>query len=385
MNAIELLDIISKGETSTVQFKLNVNNVKSIAQEMVAFANTKGGTILIGVHDKTWEIVGLSDDDLRRLTDLLVNASSQHVKEPLFIETDTVDYEGKKILIVNVPEGIAKPYKDNDGIIFMKNGANKRKVTSNEEISRLLQSSGYLYAEEKVIFQSSTEDIDIKKFKDFYQKKYKETFDDDRIESYLENLKLGSDGRVTIAGALLFGKKVEKLIPQFFIAAIWFRGDEIEDAEYRSSTNITGTLDELYRQGYDFIVSKLTNVQAGQSFNTIGKLEIPEIVITELLINALIHRDYFINDSIKIFLFDSRIEIISPGKLPNSLTEEQIRRGVRRSRNSIISSLAPDLMEYRGAGSGILRSIQAYPEIQFKNDIHGEQFIVKIPRPQKDQ
>ena len=384
MNAIELLDIISKGETSTVQFKLNVNNEKSIAQEMVAFANTKGGTILIGVHDKTWEIVGLSDDDLRRLTDLLVNASSQHVKEPLFIETDTVDYEGKKILIVNVPEGIAKPYKDNDGIIFMKNGANKRKVTSNEEISRLLQSSGYLYAEEKVIFQSSTEDIDIKKFKDFYQKKYKETFDDDRIESYLENLKLGSDGRVTIAGALLFGKKVEKLIPQFFITAIWFRGDEIENTEYRSSTNITGTLDELYRQGYDFIVSKLAKVQAGQSFNTIGKLEVPEIVITELLINALIHRDYFINDSIKLFLFDNRIEIISPGKLPNSLTEELIRKGVSRSRNSIISSLAPDLMEYRGAGSGILRSIQAYPEIQFKNDIHGEQFIVKIPRPQKD-
>jgi len=384
MDAIELLDIISKGETSTVQFKLNVNNEKSIAQEMVAFANTKGGTILIGVHDKTWEVVGLTDDDLRRLSDLLVNASSQHVKEPIFIETETVDYEGKKVLVVVVPEGIAKPYKDKDGIIFMKNGANKRKVTSNEEISRLLQSSGYLYAEEKVIFQSSTEDIDINKFKDFYQKKYKESFDDDRIERYLENLKLGSDGKVTIAGALLFGKTVEKLIPQFFITAIWFRGDNIESTEYRSSTNISGTLDELFNQGYDFIVSKLAKVQAGQSFNTIGKLEVPEIVITELLINALIHRDYFINDSIKIFLFDNRIEIISPGKLPNSLTEEQIKKGVRRSRNNIISSLAPDLMEYRGAGSGILRSIQAYPEIEFENNIQGEQFKVIIPRPQKD-
>jgi ATP-dependent DNA helicase RecG len=384
MNAIELLEIISRGETSTVQFKLNVNNEQSIAQEMVAFANTKGGTILIGVDDKSWNIVGLSDDDLRRLTNLLVNASSQHVKEPIFIETDTVEYEGKKLIVVTVPEGIAKPYKDNDGIIFMKNGANKRKVTSNEEISRLLQSSGYLYAEEKLIVHSSIEDIDAEKFKSFYEKKYKETFDNEKVENYLENLRLGSVGKLTIAGALLFGKKAEKLVPQFFITAIWFRGNDITNTEYRSSANITGTLDELYRKGYDFILSKLDKLQAGQPFNSIGKSEVPEIVITELLVNALIHRDYFINDSIKIFVFDNRIEIISPGKLPNSLTEEQIIKGVRRSRNNIISSLAPDLMEYRGAGSGILRALQAYPEIEFINDVQGERFIVKILRPARN-
>ena len=383
MNAIELLDIISKGETSQVQFKANVTNEQSIAQEMVAFANTKGGTILIGVDDKTWDIIGLTDDDLRRLTNLLVNASSQHVKEPIFIETDTIEYEGKKVLIVNVPEGIAKPYKDNDGIIFMKNGANKRKVTSNEEISRLLQSSGYLYAEEKVINHSSIDDINTQKFKSFYESKYKETIEAEKVEKYLQNLRLSTDDKITIAGALLFGDKVEKLIPAFFITAIWFRGNDITNTEYKSSKNLTGTLDELYREGFDFIVSKLDSLQAGQSFNSIGKLEIPEIVITELLVNALIHRDYFINDSIKIFVFDNRIEITSPGKLPNSLTEEQVRRGVRRTRNTIIASLAPDILEYRGAGSGILRALQEYPSIDFINDIAGEQFKVIIPRPEK--
>jgi predicted HTH transcriptional regulator len=383
MNALELLDIISKGETSQVQFKANVTNEQSIAQEMVAFANTKGGTILIGVDDKTWDIIGLTDDDLRRLTNLLVNASSQHVKEPIFIETDTIEYEGKKVLIVNVPEGIAKPYKDNDGIIFMKNGANKRKVTSNEEISRLLQSSGYLYAEEKVINHSSIDDINKQKFKSFYEAKYKETIETEKIEKYLQNLRLSTDNKITIAGALLFGDKVEKLIPAFFITAIWFRGNDITNTEYKSSKNLTGTLDELYREGFDFIVSKLDSLQAGQSFNSIGVLEIPEIVITELLVNALIHRDYFINDSIKIFVFDNRIEITSPGKLPNSLTEEQVRRGVRRTRNTIIASFAPDILEYRGAGSGILRALQEYPSIEFINDIDGEQFKVIIPRPEK--
>lgn len=383
MKTSELLDIISKGETSKVQFKANVTNEQSIAQEMVAFANTKGGTILIGVDDKTWDIIGLTDDDLRRLTNLLVNASSQHVKEPIFIETDTIEFEGKKVLIVRVPEGVAKPYKDNDGIIFMKNGANKRKVTSNEEISRLLQSSGYLYAEEKVIKHSSIDDINTLKFKSFYEEKYKEALEPDKVEKYLQNLRLFADNKITIAGALLFGNKVEMLIPEFFITAIWFRGNEITTTEYRSSKNLTGTLDELYRKGYDFIVSKLDSLQAGQSFNSIGVLEIPEIVITELLVNALIHRDYFINDSIKIFVFDNRIEIISPGKLPNSLTEEQVRRGVRRTRNTIIASLAPDILEYRGAGSGILRALQEYPSIDFINDIEGEQFKVIITRPEK--
>lgn len=381
MNAIELLDLISNGETSTVQFKLNVHNEQSIAQEMVAFANTKGGTLLIGVDDKTWKIEGLTDDDLRRLTNLLVNASSQHVKEPIFIGTDTVDYEGKKVLVVTVPEGIAKPYKDNDGIIFMKNGANKRKVTSNEEISRLLQSSGYLYAEEKLIIHSSMDDINWQKFKTFYEEKYKETCEKDKLQNYLSNLRLGSEGKINVAGGLLFGNNLQKLSPQFFITAIWFWRNEITDTDYRSSENIYGTLDELYHRGYDFIYSKLHKVQAGQSFNSIGKSEIPEIVITELLVNALIHRDYFINDSIKLYVFENRIEIISPGRFPNNLTEEQVMRGVRRTRNNIIESYASDVMKYRGAGSGVLRAIQAYPAFDIKNEIENERVIVTINRP----
>lgn len=383
MDAQELRVLISKGETSSVQFKRNVTNETSIAQEMAAFANTTGGTILIGVDDRTWDIVGLSDDDLRRLTNLLVNASSQHIKEPLFSITETIECDGKKVLVVQVPEGTAKPYKDNDGIIFMKNDANKRKVTSNEEISRLLQNSGYLYAEEREIASSSVEDIDGFKLKIFYENKYKEDFEPDQLVHYLESLRLVSNGKLTVAGTLLFAKKVEKFLPQMYIAAIWFRGNSITSSEYRSSTNITGTLDEQFRKGYDFVLSKLDHVQAGQPFNSLGKPEVPAIVITELLVNALLHRDYFINDSIKLFVFDDRIEIISPGKLPNSLTEQQIRRGVRRSRNNIIASLAPDLMEYRGIGSGIVRALHAYPHIEFINDVPGERFMVIITRPQK--
>ena len=384
MDSQKIKLLIALGETSTVQFKLNVDNEQSFARELVAFANSKGGKILIGVDDKTWDIIGLEDNELRRLTDLIVNAANGHVKPAIFIESETILVDEKKLMIVSVPEGIDKPYKDKEGIIFLKNGANKRKVTSNEEISRLLQENGYLYAEERLVNHSTLDDISIEKFKNFYEEKYHDQYDHTKLEQYLENLRLGHHHKLSLAAAILFGKKNEKIIPSFFITAIWFKGNTITGSEYRSSKNIFGTIDELFNKGFDFIVSKLDNLQKNQSFNSIGKLEIPELVLTEILVNALIHRDYFINDSIKIFVFDNRVEIISPGKLPNSLTADQVKRGVRRTRNTIIASFAPDIMEYRGAGSGILRALQLYPAIDFINDTEAELFKVIIHRPEKD-
>ncbi|MBP8708323.1 MAG: putative DNA binding domain-containing protein [Caldisericia bacterium] len=384
MEPVEVLDLISKGESSTLQFKENVQNEVSIAQEMIAFANTEGGIILIGVNDKTWEITGLSRDDVNRLNNLLVNAAEQQVKPPIYITTENILINDKLLIIVKVPKGAAIPYKDKDGIIWVKNGANKRKVTSNEELARLLQTSGYLYAEERIIEHSSILDLDKQKFFEFYSSQYNEAPDEEKLEDYISNLRLGKNGKLNVAGALLFGKNLMKLLPQFYITAIWFFGNKLTDNSYRSSENIYGTLDELYKKAYDFIVSKLNKIQPdNRSFNSVGELEIPEIVITELLVNALIHRDYFINDSIKIFVFESRIEIISPGCLPNNLTEEQIKRGIRRTRNNIIASFAPYLMEYRGAGSGILRALKVYPHFDIKNEKENERVIVIIERQSK--
>lgn len=380
MLAEQLLELIGKGETSSVQFKENVYNEQSIAQEMVAFSNSKGGKILIGVSDKTWEILGLSPVDLRRLSDLLVNAANEHVKSPIFIDIEVVAIDGKNVLVVAVPEGVNKPYKDKDGIIFLKNGANKRKVTANEEIARLLQSSGNLYAEELLLKNSTLADINWEKFRDFYEEIYNEPCDKDKLSLYLENLNLGKNEKLNLAGALLFTDKPLKLLSGFFVAAIWFWGNELIENDYRSSENIYGTLDGQYKKCFDFILSKLHKIQAGQSFNSLGKSEIPEVVIQELLVNALIHRDYFIQDSIKIFVFENRVEIISPGKLPNNLNEAQIRRGIRKKRNNLLDSFAPALLNYRGVGSGILRALAAYPHIDFFNDVEAEQFKVTIHR-----
>jgi ATP-dependent DNA helicase RecG len=380
MLANELLDLIAGAENSRVKFKENITKIHSAAQEMIAFANAKGGMLVVGVKDTTGEITGLTFQDLQRINNLLTTAANEHIKSPIVIETETVDVAGKKVIIAHVPNGSDKPYMDKDGLIFIKNGSDKRKVSSKEEISRLLQSSGNLYAEEKLLHHSSLEDIDWYRFSDFYQKKYLNEPILQELERYVYNLRLGQQAHLNTAGALLFGKNLPRLLPQFFISAVWFAGTAITDTVYRSSENITGTIGQQYERGFEFIRTKLNYVQGNKDFNSLGDPEIPLLVFREFLINALIHRDYFINDSIKIFVFQDRVEIKSPGKLPNNLSIEEMSLGMRKSRNFILSSIAPDLVDYRGIGSGVLRALQTYPHIAFEHFPESEQFNVIIWR-----
>ena len=99
-----------------------------------------------------------------------------------------------------------------------------------------------------------------------------------------------------------------------------------------------------------------------------------------MLVNAIIHRDYFIEASINLFIFDDRIEIINPGKLPNNLSVENIKHGISVIRNPIITFFASKLLPYRGIGSGIVRAIKNYEKIDFINDIESERFKVIIYR-----
>lgn len=381
MDAIELLNLVSGGENSQVQLKENVTNPTNVAQEIVAFANSKGGALIIGVNDKTGQITGLSFADLQRINNMLTTAANDQVKSAIVIRTETVDVEGKKVLVVHIPEGSDKPYTDKDGLIFLKNGSDKRKVTSREELARLLQSSGNLYAEQMLVRGATIKDLDWGLFREFYEKKYKEEVAYEDFQAKIENLSLGAEGGINLAGELLFGKNPQRLNPNCYITAIWFSGNDLAGTQYNSSENIGGDLVRMFKDAQKFIIGCLRKLQNGKNFNSLGDLEIPEIVINELLINALIHRDYFVHDSIKVFVFDNRIEIKSPGKLPNSLTTEQIKTGVSRRRNHILASYALDLLPYRGAGSGVLRALQAWPAIDFFNFPEAEQFNVIIHRP----
>lgn len=384
MNQIELKELISRGETSTVQFKLNISNELSIAQEMVAFANSRGGKILVGVDDRTWEIAGLTDDDLRRLANLVVNAAGEHVKSPIFIETETILADDKKVMVIVVPEGNNKPYKDKDGIIFLKNGANKRKVTANEEILRLL-SKGKNLSPDELPVQASIEDIDKEKFEEFFLREFKIGYEKFGL-NYAEALKakrVMKDQKITLAGFLFFGHKPQNIRPAFCIKAVAFYGNSLGGSAYRDSRDLTGNIPNLFDEGMAFFKRNLLHTQQGQNFNSQGILEISEIALQELLENALLHREYTKNAPIRLLIFDNRIEIINPGSLPNSLTVEEVRYGNPVVRNNLMVSYALHTLPYRGLGSGIKRALEHQPNIEFTNDVDGEQFTVRIPRPEK--
>ncbi|MEZ4829369.1 MAG: putative DNA binding domain-containing protein [Bacteroidia bacterium] len=384
MSPEEVSLLISKGETSSVQFKLNVSNELSIAQEMVAFANARGGKILIGVDDKTWNIEGLSDEDIRRLTNLLVNAANEHIKPPLFIETETLIVEGKKIILVVVPDGNDKPYKDKDGLIFLKNGANKRKVTSNDEILRLLSKGRNLFADELPVLQATIKDINKDRFDEYFFREFKAEYETLGLsyEEALRAKRVIKDGRITLAGFLFFGKKPQDIKPAFCIKAVAFYGNSLGGTAYRDSRDLKGTVPVLYDEGMAFFRRNLFHTQQDQNFNSQGILEISEIALQELLENALIHRDYVKNAPVRLLIFDNRIEIISPGSLPNSLTVEEIRYGNPVVRNNLMVSYAIHTLPYRGLGSGIKRAFEYQPNIELINEVEAEQFRVIIPRPE---
>lgn len=380
MNNIELIDIIKAGENSRVEFKQDTINQESLLQEIVAFANTEGGIIIFGIHDKTHSIIGLTKKQTDDIDKKIANITNDLIRPFLQIITDTTLIDNKLLLIITIPKGSNKPY-NTKGAIYIRQGTTKRLVSDKDEILRFYQSSGNLYADEMIVENTSIKDIDLDKIKDYLDAQKKSVSNID--ERLLINLGVIKDEKLTLGGLLFFGNNPQQYKPVFLIKAVSFFGNSIGGNDYRENLNIQGTIPEMFDAGVRFFKNNLKHTQQGQNFNSPGILEISRIAIEELLQNALVHRDYLRNSSIRLLIFDNRIEIISPGKLPNNLTIENIKLGNAVARNNLLVSYCSKIMIYSGLGSGITRSLEAQPNIEFINDIDGEQFIVKIPRPEE--
>ena len=139
----------------------------------------------------------------------------------------------------------------------------------------------------------------------------------------------------------------------------------------------------MFQQTLGFIIANTSASQGEQGFNSQGQAEIARIVWEELVANALIHRDYFISAPVRVLVFQNRVEIISPGHLPNNLTIENIKAGNSNMRNPILASFAAKLLPYRGLGSGLLRALRAWPQIELIDDRTGNLFKVIVTRPKK--
>jgi predicted HTH transcriptional regulator len=390
MNTVELLSLISTGETSKVQFKELLPHKDSVAQEIVAMSNSLGGVILLGVEDVTGEIKGLSAEQIEEY-DRTISQVADNIKPIVYITTEVVkvdvEQSEKNILIVHIKEGINKPYKTTKGEIYVKQGSNKRLITDNAEIMRLFQHSGNLLADEMEVYNTSIDDINQEAFADYFKKEFGQSYEEKglTLEEALKAKRILRNGQLSLAGLLFFGKDPQSIKPAFTIKAVSFIGNEISGTQYRSKpADFRGTIPQLFNEAMGFLKTNLKYLQADKEFNSTGVLEISEIALIELVQNSLVHRDYFKNSPIRILIFDDRVEIISPGKLPNSLTVDDIKYGNPVIRNNQLVAFSSHTMPFSGLGSGIKRAIAEQPNIELINDTEGEQFIVKIPRPEQD-
>ncbi|MFA0175398.1 RNA-binding domain-containing protein [Vibrio lentus] len=379
METIELIEVIARGEDSHHQFKERINRAKEIAKELIAFSNSDGGILLVGVTDDGL-VNGLNPEQVEEASRLIADAATNNVRPPISVITQNIEHPDGIVIVVNVEKGI-RPCADNDGRIWLKNGSDKRAVTAIEEMQRMFQSAALVHADELKVANTTTADVDTAFFADYYQRRYNEELSETQdLGRLLDAMNLMKEGQLNLCGTLMFARSPHFKCPTFIVKAVCFPGTEITDQHYIDSQDITGKLSDLFQRSMSFSLGNIRYQQADQSVNSIGEPEIPRIVFEEVIANALIHRDYFISAPVKLFIFSDRIEIISPGHLPNNLTVENVINGNSNTRNPIIASFAPHAMQYRGIGSGIQRALKEWPDIDFTDDRKGNTFKVIIRR-----
>jgi ATP-dependent DNA helicase RecG len=381
METAELLEVVARGEDTRHQFKADATNANALASEIVAFANGSGGQIFIGVSDDGTPQPH-DPASVRRLNGLIANASSNHVRPPINPVTENVSVGNGVVVVVTVPDGLGKPYTDNSGAFWVKSGSDKRRVTSREEIQRMFQAAQLLHGDDIPVAGTSIADVDLDYFRQFFRSRFERDLDEQGLSlaQVLSNMRLLADERLTVTAVLLFAKEPQTFLPALHIKAISYPGTDIHASRYRESADMLGRMDSQFEAAMSFALRHLRMEQSGQGVNSLGEPEISRIVLEELFANALIHRDYFVSAPIRLFIFDDRIEIVSPGHLPNNLTIANIQSGTSNMRNPVLSSFATRVLPYRGLGTGILRALREHPAIEFEDDRDRNEFRATIRR-----
>jgi ATP-dependent DNA helicase RecG len=381
MRKRELQQLVKRGEDSGQQFKADVTNPDSLAAEMVAFSNSRGGIILIGVADDG-TLLGLSAQDVRCINQWIGNVATQSVRSPISPRTENVPLANQRsVVVVTVPEGLDKPYFDRHGVIWLKAGADKHRVQSKEELRRLFQDVDLLQADQ-IPTGAGIDELDRLRFRDFLHGTFQETMpeDNDALLQLLENMNLAQSGQLNLAGLLLFGLRPHVRKPAFIVKSVRYLGTQVTADRYLDQEDFEGPLSSLFQGSLAFVLRNLPKVQAsGKGVNQPGESLVPRSVFEELLVNALVHRDYFIQAPVRLFMLDDRVEIISPGNLPNHLTVEKIRAGNSVIRNPVLASFAAKgVLPYRGLGTGIRRALADWPAVDLLDDREGCTFTATV-------
>jgi ATP-dependent DNA helicase RecG len=354
---MELIEYLKEQEGKTLEFKENCSPLPKIVQTAVAFANTAGGTLIIGVRDKTKEIVELPDP--LKEEERLSNAFADGIHPLMIPEIRIISFRDRNLITVSVPHAIGPYYVRSEGPekgVYVRLGSTNRRAGP-EMIEALRRLARNISFDEQPCTEINSEDIDFRAASEFF-----ETVSRKLTPSIRKTLGLvvsqGGKDTPTLGAALLFGKSRHRLFPDAVIRCARFQG--VNTNRFLDQMEIDEHLPKAVETTIAFIERHtLQAVEIGR----VRRREIPEYpvqAIREAVINAIVHTDYAISGmNIKVAIFDNRIEITNPGSLPFGLTLEAALSGVSKLRNRVIGRVFRDLKLIEQWGTGINRMISA--------------------------
>jgi len=353
MTKEDILDIIEKGENSAVEFKSSSVDQKAIAREMVAFANTKGGIILIGVSDDL-KIEGISNE--MKLEEWIANIARNNVVPAIDVLFETRVIADRSIAIVSIPKGRDKPYQTIDNKFLVRIGSTNRNA-SQAELMRLFQQSGFFHFDLTNVSNTSLKDINFTKIDNYfnqYDLDFLNESEKDRINLLKNTDILTESAQLTVAGLLIFGINPQRHLQSASISFAHFDGEIITE-NLIDKQIIDGTLDNQIDRTLAVIKNNMSiqsDIKGTKRTKT--NFIFSDKVFRELITNACVHRNYAISgSSIRIFLFSNRIEFISPGKLPNTVTVEKLKAGVSYAINPVIVKFMENMRYIDKLGRGL--------------------------------
>lgn len=340
MNKQQLANLLVLGEGFTTEFKRS--GTSNLGREICAFANATGGVILIGVTD-TGEVVGVGTHNKLKSA---VQATARSAEPPIAVEIESVG----KVLCVTVPAQHSKPYSFG-GKFFIREGASSQQM-SRDEIREFFYKEGLIHFDESPCEKFSLEDDLTEEVWDLFRRRARIPEEMEPVTA-LSNLHLlGSDGRMSHAGAWLLARDIRKFNISGDVACALFLGtDKVRILDRRGfHRDVYSMIDETVT----YILSKLNVEYIIKHVKREERPELPEEALREAVVNALAHRDYRSTANVQIYIFKDRVEIVSPGGLPAGMTEADL--GIKSiPRNPLLFAMLHRMEAVEHIGSGIKR------------------------------
>ena len=365
MNTHDLLADIAQGEGPCREFKRQLENLESIAGEIVAFANSEGGCLYVGVDDNG-SIVGLTNS--AEVFQTLSHLCRDRCIPPISPVLEQHTVEDRDIVALTVMPALnrLKPYRTAGGRFYLRVGQDKKDATG-RELMRIAQAAGELHYDESPVWETTLRDLAQETFAAYHEAQFGLALADHleqsqlSVEALLRNLRLADDvdgeWRLTVAGLLIFGADPQRFMPQSRLSAVAFAGFD-EDADILDRREITGRLPQVITDARLFLERNIRQPARELGFQREDLPLYDRKALGEAVVNAVAHRDYSLSGSqIRLFVFADRVEVRSPGRLPNSITLDNIRLGVHAERNRRLATLLTQLGYMSAIGTGIPRLI----------------------------